>query len=153
MCVILIHNVILGVVCNEVRFMLNEERIKHMTKLAIYESQGGNKDLKAGLQYKKRYVAVNTFWSALWMTMAYIAMVMLVIVTLLSDVWKTLVSRQILSLIMSFLGIYIILLIAYIRRARLIYAKEHAQAYHRMKNFKEDLEQLEKMYEKEDGNE
>ena len=75
MCVILIHNVILGVVCNEVRFMLNEERIKHMTKLAIYESQGGNKDLKAGLQYKKRYVAVNTFWAALWMTMAYIAMV------------------------------------------------------------------------------
>ena len=133
--------------------MLNEERVKHMTKLAFYESKGGSEDLKVSFRYKKDYISVNVFWSALWMTIAYIALVVLTIVTFMSGLFKGLSSQQWMALVLSFLGIYCIILIAYIRYARHIYAKAHARAYHRMKKFKDDLEQLEKMYEKEDGNE
>ena len=133
--------------------MLNEERVKHMTKLAFYESKGGSEDLKVSFRYKKDYIGVNVFWSALWMTIAYIALVVLVIVTFMNGLFKGLSSQQLMALILSFLGIYCIILIAYIRYARHVYARTHAHAYHRMKKFKEDLEQLEKMYEKEDDNE
>ena len=133
--------------------MLNEERIKHMTKLAFYESKGGKEDLKVSFRYKKDYIGMNNFWSALWMTIAYIALVVLVVVTFMNDILKELSSQQLVAMILSFLGIYMILLIAYIRYARVIHTREHARAYHRMKKFREGLEQLEEMYEKEDGDE
>ncbi len=119
--------------------MLNEERIKHMTKLAFYESKGGKEDLKVSFRYKKDYIGINNFWAALWMTIAYIALVVLIVVTFMNDVLKGLSSRQLVAMILSFLGIYLILLIAYIRYARVLYTREHARAYHRMKKFREGL--------------
>ncbi len=133
--------------------MLNEERVKHMTKLAFYESKGGSEDLKVSFRYKRDYIRVNIFWSALWMTISYIALVVLIVVTFMNGILKELSSQQLMTIILSFLGIYFILMIAYIRYAKRLYTRAHARAYHRMKKFKDDLEQLEKMYEKEDGNE
>lgn len=133
--------------------MLNEERVKHMTKLAFYETKGGSDDMKVSFYFKKDYIGFNTFWSILWMTIAYIALVLIVVVTCMSGVLDTLSSKQLMAIIVSFLGIYLILLIAYVSYAKNIYKRKHARAYHRVKKFKEDLEQLEKMYEKEDGNE
>lgn len=133
--------------------MLNEERVKHMTKLAFYETKGGSEDLKVSLRHKKNYIRLNIFWSALWMTIAYIALVVLIIVTFMKGLLGELSSKQLMVLIISFLGIHFILLIPYIRYVKCVHTRVHARAYHRMKKFKEDLEQLEKMYEKEDGNE
>ena len=39
--------------------MLNEERVKHMTKLAFYESKGGSEDLKVSFCYKKKYITLT----------------------------------------------------------------------------------------------
>ena len=133
--------------------MLNEERVKYMTKLAFYETKGGNEDLKISFYDKKDYIGRNTLWAGLWITLAYIAIVVLVAVTLMSGIWETLSSKQLLVVGLSFLGIYIILLLMYLRSAREIYRKRHANAYHRVKKFEEELGQLEKLYEKEDGNE
>lgn len=133
--------------------MLNEERVKHMTKLAFYESKGGSEELKVSFCYKQKYIRHNVFWSALWMTIAYLALVVMFIVTFMKELLSELSSQQLMTIILSFLGIYFILLLAYIRHARNIYTRLHARAYHRMKKFKEDLEQLENMYEKEDDNE
>ena len=36
--------------------MLNEERVKHMVKLAFYETTDGKEELKAGSYYKKDYI-------------------------------------------------------------------------------------------------
>jgi len=133
--------------------MLNEERIKHMTKLAFYETKGGSDDLKVSFYFKKDYIGFNTFWSAFWMTIAYIALVVIIGVTFMSGLLEALSSKQMIAIILSFLGIYFILLIVYVRYAKHIYKIKHARAYYRVKKFKEDLEQLEEMYEKEDGDE
>lgn len=133
--------------------MLNEERVKHMTKLAFYETKGGSDDMKISFYHKKDYIGFNTFWSVFWMTAAYIALVAVVCITFMGGLWETLESKQIMTIILAFIGIYLVLLIAYIRFVKNIYKRIHARAYHRVKKFKEELEQLEKMYEKEDGNE
>lgn len=133
--------------------MLNEERVKHMTKLAFYETKGGSEDIKVGFCLKKKYIRFCAFWSALWMTLAYIAVIFIVWLLLLSELMDKFAMKQMMALILSFLGIYIILLIMYIRYTKNISKKKHARAYHGMKNFQEELERLEKMYEKEDGNE
>ena len=133
--------------------MLNEERVKHMTKMAFYETKGGSDDLKIGAYYKKDYIGSNTFWSALWMTIAYIAVVVIVVTAFLKNYLADLHSKQLMVIGISFLGIYLVLLFAYVKYAKGIYKKKHALAYHRMRRFKDELEQLEKLYEKEDDDE
>ena len=133
--------------------MLNEERVKHMTKMAFYETKGGSDDLKIGAYYKKDYIGSNTFWSALWMTIAYIAVVVIVVTAFLKNYLADLQSKQLMVIGISFLGIYLVLLFAYVKYAKGIYKKKHAHAYHRMRRFKDELEQLEKLYEKEDDDE
>lgn len=133
--------------------MLNEERVKHMTKMAFYETKGGSDDLKIGAYYKKDYIGSNTFWSAFWMTIAYIAFIVTVIAAFLKNYFEDLQSKQLMIIGLSFFGIYLILLTVYTKCAKKIYKRKHALAYHRMRRFKDELEQLEKLYEKEDGNE
>ena len=133
--------------------MLNEERVKHMTKMAFYETKGGSDDLKTSSYFKKDYIGFNTFWSAFWMTIAYIILVSILWMTFMGGLLEMLSSKQMLAIVFSFLGIYFILLIAYIRYAKHIYKRKHAIAYHRVCRFKDELEQLEKLYEKEDSNE
>lgn len=133
--------------------MLNEERVKYMTKLAFYETKGGSEDLKVSFYHKKDYIRINTFWSGLAMTLSYIALVLIIAFSFMGGVWVNLSSKQLLIVFFSFLGIYLILLLLYIQYAVNLYKRKHARAYHRVRQFKEELEQLEKMYETEDDNE
>ena len=133
--------------------MLNEERVKHMIKLAFYEAKGGKEDLKAGFRYKQDYIAFHTFWSAFCMTIAYAALVFILSICFMQGVWGKLSSKETIVVAVSFFGIYLVLLNAYIRYAKKVYKKKHAGAYHRIKQFKDELEKLEAMYEMEDHNE
>jgi len=108
--------------------MLNEERVKHMTKLAFYEAKGGEDDLKISFHYKKDYIGFNTFWSVFWMTVAYIVLVVFLILSLMDGIFDALSAKQLMAIILSFLGIYFILLIAYVRFAKQIYKRKHARA-------------------------
>ena len=43
--------------CLEVMLMLNERRVKHMVKLAMYENKEGREELKTSKFYKKDYIS------------------------------------------------------------------------------------------------
>lgn len=130
--------------------MLNEERVKHMIKLADYETKGGKEELKISSHFKKDYISMNTMWTLLWMTVAYGLVVLTVWLTLRELVTVELSQIQVLSLIILIASIYLALFITYLVTARRYYKRKHARAYHRVKKFKENLMVLEKMYEKED---
>lgn len=130
--------------------MLNEERVKHMIKLADYETKGGKEELKISSYFKKDYISMNTMWTLLWMTVAYGLVVLTVWLTLRELVTVELSQIQVLSLIILIASIYLALFITYLVTARRYYKRKHARAYHRVKKFKENLMVLEKMYEKED---
>ena len=51
--------------------MLNEERVKHMVKLALFETKNGNEELKASSYYKKDYVSFHVLWSLILMSIAF----------------------------------------------------------------------------------
>lgn len=130
--------------------MLNEERVKHMIKLADYETKGGKEELKISSYFKKDYISMNTMWTLLWMTVAYALVVLTVWLALRELVTVELSQIQVLSLIILIASIYLALFITYLVTARRYYKRKHARAYHRVKKFKENLMVLEKMYEKED---
>lgn len=130
--------------------MLNEERVKHMIKLADYETKGGNEELKTSSYYKKDYISINTLWSLIWMTCAYILCVVAIWLLVRDLVTVELTKVQILSVIVLIAGVYFALFIMFTVVSRRMYKKRHARAYHRVKKFEENLAILEKMYEKEE---
>ena len=133
--------------------MLNEERVKHMTKLAFYEERGGSEEIKISMKHKKDYIGFQTFWAGFWFTLAYIAFILFMWITFLAEVFSVLTRKQLLTMIVCLLGIYFILLITYVSKTKKIHKKKHARAFHHAKRFKEELDELEKMYDKEDNNE
>lgn len=130
--------------------MLNEERVKHMIKLADYETKGGNEEIKISSYFKKDYISINTMWTLLWMTIAYAFCVIAVWLSVRDLVTVEMTQSQIWSVFILIAGIYFMLFVVYTVIARRYYKKKHARAYHRVKKFKENLAVLERMYEKED---
>lgn len=130
--------------------MLNEERVKHMIKLADYETKGGKEEIRISSYFKKDYISSNTLWSIIWMTIAYALCVWGIWLAIRDSITTELTREQSLYLLILVAGIYLVLVIIYTIKARRFYRRRHARAYHRVKKFKENLVILEGMYEKED---
>lgn len=132
--------------------MLNEERVKHMVKLAFYETTGGKEELKVASYFKKDYISYNVLRSVIWMTIAYVTLIILLGMTYISALVEQASVAAVVVAGCAVVVIYIGLLITYILVSKKIYKKKHARAYHRVKKFKQDLIELEALYEKEDIN-
>lgn len=130
--------------------MLNEERVKHMIKLADYETKGGKEEIKISSYFKKDYINMNTMWTLLWMTVAYGLLVMAVWLAVRDLITVKFTQVQVTSLAVLIAGVYLVLFIIYMVIAKRYYKKKHARAYHRVRKFKDDLIILESMYEKEE---
>jgi predicted ferric reductase len=130
--------------------MVNEKRVKHMVKLAFYESKGGSEEIRIDSIPKKQYINMHTFLSVLWMTLAFLMIVVFFCVAFLNLVITALTRKQLLFILL-FGGIaYIALLVIYVIKARVFYKTKHARAHHHVKQFNKDLDELERMYEKEE---
>jgi len=130
--------------------MLNEERVKHMVKLSFYETKKGSEEIKINSYRRKTYLRLNLLWSFLLATVAYVALVGLIAITFVWDLVKNLGRFETIVILAALTGIYLVILISYLIKTKNIYRKKHAKAFHHVQRFKEDLAQLEKMYEKED---
>ena len=132
--------------------MLNEERVKHMVKLALYETKHGNEELKTSSYYKKDYISYNVLRSVLFAVIAYILIAALLGITFIGVLIED--FKLSIIVIMGIVAVLLLvaLLLTYIKTTKQLYKKKHARAYHRVKKFKQELEELEKLYEKEDNN-
>ena len=130
--------------------MLNEKRVKHMVKLASYETKNGEKDVKVGSYLKKDYVKLNMLLTFFWTTLGYVLIVALLAVTYLSMIMENLTSVEIILLLVAAIGIYIMVLMTYEVHTTRIYQKRHTAAKKNVKKFLRNLDILEKMYERED---
>ena len=132
--------------------MLNEKRVKHMVKLAMYESKEGVEELKTSGFYKKDYISYNMLWSIIWMTVAYIIVLVMAVIAKMETILDALSLKMAIQMVCYCAGLYVVLLAIYIPLTRRFYRKKHAKAYHHVKHFKEGLEILEEMYEEEQIN-
>ena len=132
--------------------MLNEKRVKHMVRLAMYESKDGAEELRISSYYKKDYISFNVLWSVMWMTIAYIFVVLLVILSSIPIMMNNFSMKLIISLSIVFVAVYILLVITYTMISKKHYRRKHARSYHRVKRFKEGLAMLDDMYREEKDN-
>ena len=60
------------------KVMLDQKKIRLMTKMAIYEKNYGKEDIKISGYYKKDYTSLNTWATLIWITFGYLLVAALV---------------------------------------------------------------------------
>ena len=127
--------------------MLDEKRVKLMTKLALYEETQGNDDFKVSGYYRKDYVGMHMICTFLWVTIGYVCLAgLLVLAGMDAIISKMSVGFLITLMIVAVAGYFVILFLSLTSR---IYNKKHQYARNRVKMYNHDLIKLLKMYEKE----
>lgn len=129
--------------------MLDEKKIRRMTRLASYESKEGKEELDISSYYKKDYVSSNVIRTLLWVTLGYVLAFGLVCYAYLEIIIEGITLARIILIGGLFIGIYLVLMIAYGIGTNRHYKQKHDRARAGAKEFCHGLFMLEKMYEKE----
>lgn len=130
--------------------MLNEKRVKHMVKLAFYETKNWSEDSKVSSYFRGDYISFNVLCTLIWVTIGFGIIAGLLGIAYMDAILESLTIKKGLLLILGLIMVYIIMLIVYGVIAYRYYKKKHFSARNSAKQFGHGLEALEKMYEKED---
>lgn len=130
--------------------MLNEEKIRLMTKLAIYEQGEGKEALHCNKYSKANYVSLNMIKAAVVVTIAYVLVVALFIMNRLEYFVKQLISVRLVNLGIKLLVIYVIVFIIYMLITYMIYSMKYIRMQEKNKGYSDDLKELYLMYKREE---
>lgn len=129
--------------------MLNEERVKLMTRMAAYEQKQGAEDFKISAYFRKDYAGWNVVWTLIWVSVGYVVLVALAAVTLLDKILEHLNLRDMFIMGAGVVIVYLLFLICYGIISSQLYKRRHDKARGRVKKFNRDLNLLIKLYKKE----
>lgn len=130
--------------------MLNEDKIRLMTKLAIYEQNDGKESIKSNKYYKKDYVGLKMINTAITITIAYIMCVVLWVIYKVDFFAEKIVSIDIFTLGKKILIIYVIIFIAYMLISYLVYSIKYLKMHDMNIEYSEDLKELYMIYKREE---
>ena len=129
--------------------MINERKVKLMTRMASYEQGKGKVDLKISAYYRKDYVSIHRLYTFFWVTIGYILALALVFMAGLEK-WMDKMSMELFITVAAVIVVgYIALLIFNIIVSNRVYNRKHQDARMRVKKYNHDLTRLLKFYERE----
>lgn len=133
----------------EDRVMLNEERIKLMTKLASYEANEGKRSVRIGNYFRSDYISLGVIKSIISATIAFIVVFALYLLydfeIIMADIYKT----DLVQFGKKILIIYFVFVIAYSIVSYLVYTYRYTKARKSLKKYYNNLKKLAYLYEKE----
>lgn len=131
--------------------MLDERKVKLMTRLAFYEQTKGKDDFRISEYFRKDYTSFHVICSVLWVTLGYICVIGLAGTAGMESLMEKMSGGLLLLLCVMILAGYIALIIFYIGISTHIYNKKHKDARQRVKRYNYGLTKLLKFYEKMDA--
>ena len=93
--------------------MLDERKVKLMTKLALYEHTQGKEDFKISEYYRKDYAGMHIFSSVIWVTVGYVCVAMLIAFAGFDALMDNLSNSLLLMLLMIFVVGYFGVVVIY----------------------------------------
>ena len=129
--------------------MLNEKRVKHMVKLASYETKNWPDDYKVSSYFKRDYISFNIISALIWVTLGYGIIVGLFGIAYMEPILDGLTMQKGILLIVGILVAYIFILIVYGIISYFYYRKKYHLAKINAKKFEQGLEALDNIYKEE----
>lgn len=132
------------------RFVINEEKVKTMTKLAIYESTKGKKQLNISKYYKRDYIRYNMFKTAVAATVAFILIIVLYVLLNMETLMISLNDMDLIHEAEKIGILYFIFLVFYMLIAWLVYARRYEAVKPDVIVYNHNLKHLKEVYDKEE---
>lgn len=129
--------------------MVDEIRVRRMTRLASYENREGKEDIAVSMFFRKDYVSVNVLKTLLYVTVGYILVTVLFLLGILETLIESVTIGMIVALILGIIAGYIAVMVIYGIFAKRFYRRKHEEARERVKKYCRDLMIVERLYEKE----
>ncbi len=129
--------------------MLNEERIKLMTKMASYEANEGKRNASIGSYFRGDYISLQVIKSVISATIAFAICFALFVFydfeTFMADIYKI----DLIGYGKNVLVIYVIFTVVYALISYIVFTRRYSKARKSLKMYYNNLKKLAYLYEKE----
>ncbi|MBQ2800704.1 MAG: hypothetical protein IJF03_04875 [Lachnospiraceae bacterium] len=126
--------------------MVNENKIKLMTKLAVYEQGEGKKMLPVMQYFQSDYIIFNVIKTVISVTIAYGTILLIAGVLSSQYLMENIHKMSIEQLIGRIIFGYIVVLAVYLTIALVVYTKRYAKAKKSVKKYYNQLKKLGSYY-------
>lgn len=130
--------------------MLNNKKIRIMSKLAIYEKGKGKEDIRASYYYKADYIRYNLLKTIVSVTCGYLLIIILATLYHAETFINQAMQIDYKKLGGQILLVYIGLLIIYILCSVLITTRRYHRSRKNLRRYNKGLKELKEIYSKED---
>lgn len=131
--------------------MLDNEKVRLMTQIAIYEKGKGKDDIKRVQFYEKDYISYNNFKMQVSVTFALIIIMGVEFSNIVLDNLAVISAYNFIWLIIKYIVIWIILMITYTSISTISNKKKYLQSKERIENYEKLLNDLEVILENTSG--
>lgn len=129
--------------------MINEEKVRFMTKCAIYEQGEGKEEIPLATYFKTDYIRLQGLKTVLFATFACVIIAIVLLAYNIDEIYKLMNRSNYTSLFVK-LGIVIaVLVVMYYLIASIVYGKRFEKARENVKEYYYNLHCLEEIYEQE----
>lgn len=127
-------------------FMLNENKIKMMTKMAIYEKNEGKTMLKTAKYYKGDYVSLGVLKTVISVTVAFVVIIILLALCQADSLVDNVNGLDYASMGKSIAGYYVGMTIIFGIISGIVYSSKYENSRKDIKKFFSRLNKLERFY-------
>lgn len=131
--------------------MLNNRKIRLMTRLAWYEKKEGKGDIKLSTYYKTDYVRLNILKTVLAVTFGYLLVLAMIVLYQSEYLIANAVNLDYKQIGMKVLGGYLVLMILYVVGAAIGYSFYYDKSRKKLSKYFRMLRRLRMIYQEEDG--
>lgn len=122
--------------------MLNEDKVKLMTRVAMYEKRSGRKNMKMTKYFRGDYVSWNMIKTAVAITIAYMLIAGCWVLYHLEYLMENLYTMDLVELVRQVLVYYIAVLVGYMILSYIIYTVKYSMAMKSLKRFRSSLKKI-----------
>ena len=131
--------------------MLDKDKIRIMTKLAIYEQNEGKKDLPLSKYYRSDYMTVKMINSAITMSIGFVLLLVAAALMSIEKLLSEMVRMDLISFGLKILACYVIAFIINMVVTYIIYSYKFKKSRKNLKSYNDMLKELYKLYKQEEN--
>ncbi len=132
--------------------MLNNKKIRTMTKLALYEQMDGKEDIRMGRYYKTDYVRLQVLKTVINSTVGYILILILIGMYKAEYIISNLVTFDFVRIGQYILGFYIMMMAVFVTGSILGYSLKYDKSRKDLSKYYKSLKKLSSFYQDEKVN-
>ncbi len=132
--------------------MLNNKKIRTMTKLALYEQMDGKEDIRMGKYYKTDYVRLQVLKTVVNVTVGYILILVLIGMYKAEYIISNLVTFDFVRIGQYILGFYIMMMAVFVTGSILGYSLKYDKSRKDLSKYYKSLKKLSSFYQDEKVN-